>query len=295
MTFFGKSGDPVMGKLDGWDGKAIYQMVPVRGTRHGLTVKSANEPLELVIEPPGFVRFPAPRAPYRLAVDANKTVTFDLEGEAIGRADVKVRKANQEILETMRVSVKDAIKKTYSLNVVSDMVHKSPWVLPGPDGPEPKTSIRPMMELVEAAFRRQALILLKNPLERVFKCHVSDLKLGDPIELQRFFRQERKQLLEMIVDRSDPNARQVDIMIFFTWNIIGSEDALGFTSRGGKSVFVAFAPNELKKGLTTAHEIGHALGLFHGNSTDTLMAEADTNTNAQLEASEIDRINTMGT
>ncbi len=298
--FFSKSSNLPMGKMDGWDGEAIYQMVPEGGSRGGLTLTSRNEAIEAVIEPAGIVRFAPPNAAYKITLDPHKTVTFQLTAEKVGRAEVSVSNARQERLETLSVSVKSPVKKTYSLNVVSDMFHRSPWVhrsaKSSSSGPaEPPTSLRPMMDKVEGFFRHQAFVLLRDVAGQVFECKVGNRDLGNPIHLQDLIRPGNKQVLDLITDEVNPSASMADIRIFFTWNIVGDEDALGFTTRGGKSVFVAFDANELKKGLTTAHELGHALGLFHGKRTDTLMAEKDTNLFPLLEKSEIDLINPSGT
>lgn len=298
--FFSKTSTPQMGKMDGWDGEAIYQMVPEGGSRGGLALTARNEAIEATIEPAGVVRFAPPNEAYRIKLDPHKRATFQLNAEQVGRAEVKVTNARQERLETLTVSVKSPVRKTYSLNVVSDIFHRSPWVhrsrKSSPSGDaEPPTSIRPMMDKVEAFFRHQAFVLLRDMGGKVFECKVKDRDLGKRIFLQDLVRPGNKQVLELITDQVDPSASMADVRIFFTWDIVGDEDALGLTTRGGRSVFVAFDANELKKGLTTAHELGHALGLVHGDRTDTLMAEKATNLLPLLEKTEIDRINPSGT
>ena len=85
-----------------------------------------------------------------------------------------------------------------------------------------------------------------------------------------------------------------NFIVYFTWNIrTVKDDVVGLNVNN--VCFVEFnSVDRNENGLTTAHELGHALGLKH-NGRDLLMAGDGISRSSRLEQFEIDTVNPSGT
>jgi hypothetical protein len=284
MAMFSKGPDPAMGIFDGFDPKPVYQMIPLNGIRTGFKIVSAAEPVDIEIQPAGIARFnnkkfspgvPSPGSGELVSIGARTTFTFDLEGKSAGSATLVIRDSKGTALESLLISVKAELAKNYSLCLLHDMRHRSPWLPPNnPTQPNPPPAdgvIRPMMENVKRAFRQQTNVILNEKTVRLFEVNINDRNLGDPIVLDAPLSATSTTASSFIVSRTPSEAFGANFIIYFTWDIrTVKDDVVGLNVNN-----VCFAEfnsvNSNENGLTTAHELGHALGLKH-NGRDLLMA-----------------------
>lgn len=295
---------------DGFDPRTVYQMVPVGELRTGFSIRTSNEPVEVSIEPPGIATFAGPRTfnpPTNTPIDdhfmrlgANTTATFSLFGKQVGQAMLVIRALNGKQLESLLMSVKAPVRKTYSLSILHDMRRRSPWLPPNdptaPNPPAPDSILRPMMERVTKNFAQQANVLLTEKTATIFDCTVNTRDLGDPIVLDAPVKDgaETKTLATIIRGHLPEEARKADFKLIFTWGIRNRrQDFVGLTL--GSFCYVEFNSNSpFENAVTTAHELGHALGLAHSGK-DLLMAGDGVTRTSRLEQFEIDTINISGT
>jgi hypothetical protein len=307
MAMLSKGPDPKMGTFDGFDPKAVYQMIPVNGVRTGFKIVSAAEPLEIEIQPAAIARFnnkrfspgvPSPGTNEFVSIGAATTFTFDLEGQAAGSAILVIRNSKGKSLESLLISVKAELPKTYSLCVLHDMRRRSPWLPPNdptqPNPPPADSVIRPMMEKVKLTFRQQTNVILNEKGARLFEVNVNDRSLGDPIVLDAPLAPTNSTAASFIVSRTDSQAFGANFIVYFTWNIrTVKDDVVGLNVNN--VCFVEFnSVDRNENGLTTGHELGHALGLKH-NGRDLLMAGDGISRSSRLEQFEIDTVNPSGT
>ena len=140
MATITKKPDPAMGEFDGFDPKALYQMIPVGGSRTGFSVTTTQKPISARIEPAGIVRFggqqsfnPPTSLPFNddsMELASASVATFDLLGVKEGRASMVVRLRDGTFIEALDISVKNVVRKTYSLCLLNDMIRRSPWYPP---------------------------------------------------------------------------------------------------------------------------------------------------------------------
>ena len=302
-----KGPDPTMGIFDGFDPKAVYQMIPVNGVRTGFKIVSAGEPVDIEIQPAGIARFnkksfspgvASAGSGEFVSIGARTTFTFDLEGRSAGSAILVIRDGTGKSLESLVISVKAELAKSYSLCLLHDMRHRSPWLPPNdPTQPNPPSAdgvIRPMMERVKRTFRQQTNVILSEKTGRLFEVNINDRNLGDPIVLDAPLPPTSNTASSFIVSRTPAEAFGASFIIYFTWDIrTVKADVVGLNVNSVCFVeFNSVNPNE--NGLTTAHELGHALGLNH-NGRDLLMAGDGISRSSRLEQFEIDTTNPSGT
>ena len=307
MAMLSKGPDPTMGAFDGFDPKTVYQMIPVNGVRTAFKIVSAGEPVDIEIRPAGIARFnkksfapgvPSPGTGELVSIGANTTFTFDLEGQSAGNATLVIRNRSGKALESLLISVKAELAKTYSLCLLHDMRHRSPWLPPNnPTQPNPPSAdrvVRPMMEKVKQAFRQQTNVILSERTAQLFEVNINDRNLGDRIVLDARLPPSNDTVSSLIVSRTPGQAFGASFIIYFTWDIRTlKDDVVGLTVNN--VCFVEFnSVDANENGLTTAHELGHALGLKH-NGRDLLMAGDGISRSSRLEQFEIDTVNQSGT
>jgi len=307
MAMMAKGPDPTMGIFDGFDPKTVYQMIPVSGVRTGFKIVSAEDPVDIEIRPAGIARFnnkkfspgvPSGGTSELVSVGARTTFTFDLEGQSAGHATLVVRDRSGKSLESLLISVKAQLPKTYSVCLLHDMRHRSPWLPPNnPTQPNPPSAdrvVRPMMENVKLAFKQQANVILSEKTPNLFEVNINDRNLGDRIVLDSRVPPNNDTISSLIVSRTPSAAFGGNFIIYFTWDIrTVKDDVVGLTVNS--VCFVEFnSVNANENGLTTAHELGHALGLKH-NGRDLLMAGDGISRSSRLEQFEIDTVNPSGT
>ncbi|MBV9490355.1 MAG: hypothetical protein JO069_11630 [Verrucomicrobia bacterium] len=288
---FEKADEPPMGKFDGFDPKTLYQMVPVGERRGALSVISEAEEIEVAFDAPGIARFgnrsftppsPLPFSDDFARIQPNSVFKFELVGEKAGNTTLVVRNRQGKGLTGLLVSVKGQIRKTYALCRLSDMRRTSPWLA---------SDLRPMLQRVERTFLQQANVKLSEKPSQIFDVNVNDRDLGDPLIPERIIQPENVSLSHYILFRRSPaDAILVDFTIFSTWNLrTTKKDIVG--QNFGQACFVEFnSTNPFENALTTAHELGHGLGLMH-SGVDTLMAGDGVSRSSLLQQFEIDTIN----
>lgn len=307
MSMFSKDPDPVLGLFDGFDPKSLYQMVPEQDTRRGIKITTAAEPVEVSFEPENIARFGArsfmpptntPVQDYFMVLGPRTLAKFDLFGQREGQTLLTIKNGKGVALESLIVSVKKPLRKTYSLCLVHDMRRRSPWLPPNdptqPSPPPPDSVVRPMMEAVRKVFLQQANVILAQAGAKTFDVTINDRNLGDPIVLDSIAKPENQSVSSLIVARSPSGVFGADFIIYLTWDIREKRsDFVGLNV--GKICFVEYnSLNPRENGLTTAHELGHALGLAH-NGRDLLMAGDGVSRSSLLQQFEIDTVNRSGT
>ena len=291
---FEKRDDPVMGQFDGFDPKTFYQMVPAGEHRRGFSVISENEEIEVAFDPPQIARFanrtfqppsPLPFNDYVTRVQPNAIVKFEIFGERAGNTTLTIRNRRGAIPGVLLVSVKSPIDKTYALCRLSDMRRSCPW---------PESDLRPMMKRVEKTFLHQANITLFEKNTQIFDVNVFDRDLGDPLIPDRIIQPENLRLGDYIFVRRSPMEAisGVNFTIFFTWNLRSTTRPKEIVGQSfGQACFVEFnAASPRENSLTTAHELGHGLGLGH-TGVHILMAGDGNSRTSLLQQFEIDMIN----
>jgi hypothetical protein len=305
MSIIAKKPDPTMGEFDGFDPKALYQMIPVAESRVGFSVTTTQRPISATIEPTGIARFGGQRSftpPTSLPFDDNSmelapssVATFDLVGLKEGKTSMVVRLQNGTFVESLDISVKNVARKTYSLCLLNDMIRRSPWY-PANDptliGPPPPAYVivRPLMERVKLVFKQQCNLELLEGVPNVFELNLNDKDLKDPIVLDATIRPSTKTNQELIIDAIPSAAFRSDFILIFTWDIREKRKSdLGGLNIGIFSFIDSVSPN---RSFIVAHELAHAMGLLH-RGQDVLMNPVPNS--SLLARFEIDMINTGGT
>jgi hypothetical protein len=160
-----KGGKTMAGKIkkevifDGFDPTALYQMVPLAETR-GMAVVADSDGCTIVIDPPDIARmekfvFPQPLLDvpreFRASVTPNNTLSFNLFGIKKGNTNLFILNKQSVATSVMRISVKEKIRKTYTVGRLSDIRHLCPFL------PE---EVPVMLRRVEATYLQQANIQL---------------------------------------------------------------------------------------------------------------------------------------
>jgi len=187
-----------------------------------------------------------------------------------------------KVLGGLLVSVKSQISKTYALCRLSDMRRTSPWPVP---------NLQPMMQRVEKTFLQQANIKLSQKDNEIFHVNANDRDLGDPLIPERIIQPENFSLSHYLLFRRSPTkAILANFTIFFVWDLrTTKKDIVG--QNFGQACFVEFnSTSPFENALTTAHEIGHGLGLGHTTSQFMMAGDGFSRT-SRLQQFEIDTIN----
>ena len=309
-SMFSKNSDPVMQGFDGFDPKPAYQMVPVGETRRGIKITTGADAVDVEFEPRDIARFANPRTfvppantpieDHFMRLGPRTVATFDVFGQKAGQTLLTIRDRQGRGIESMVFSVKAPLRKTYSLCVLNDMRHRSPWYPPNdPTSPTPPTAdatLRPMMEGVKKTYSQQANILLSEKGGRIFDFTINDKNLGDPIILDSMVRPENEVMTSFIMGKCPVDAFGADFIFIFTWDIrLIANDIVGFDPGFGAVCFVEFnSSNPFENALTTAHELGHAFKMRH-NGQNLLMAGDGISRSSLLQQFEIDTANESGT
>ena len=279
------------GSFDGFDAKTVYQMVPLGDSRAGLNAVTGDEEGEVTFINPGVARFggakrfdPPSALPFSdtaVRLPPRTRFTFELIGLKPGDTTVVIRDRAGKALASLLVSVKAQIAKTYSLCRLSDMRRSCPW---------PAAELRPMMQRVEKTFLQQANVKLSEKGGVIHEVNINDRDLGDPLIPERIVQPENETLNFIILSRSPIQALASNFTIYFTWDLRATrKDIVGLNI--GQSCYAEFnSTNPFENALTTAHELGHALGLDH-TGADTLMAGDGNSRTSTLQQFEIDTIN----
>ena len=304
MPMISKSPDPVMNEFDGFDPKAVYQMLPVGGSRTGFKITTAQAAVDVKIEPEGVARFAGPRTftpptatpiqDFFMQLGPNTVATFDLFGVREGRALLVVRSRSGQLIESLDISVKTKQDKTYSLCLISDMIRRSPWyppsdaTAPGPP-PPPFAVVRPLMEAVKKVFIQQCNVQLTEGSPDVFEVTLNDKDLKDPIVLDAAIPPSTLTNQQLIVDAIPARAFGSNFVLIFTWDIRQKKK----TDLAGLNIgSLCFIDNvSANRSFVVAHELAHGMGLDHRGGK-ALMNPAPLS--SLLNQFEIDLLNTTG-
>jgi Metallo-peptidase family M12 len=269
--------------FDGFDPKAIYQMVPVTATREMAVVTDAED-CTIVIDPPNIARmekfvFPKPllEVPreFKAKVTPNNTLSFNIFGMKNGNTNLFLVNSRGVATSVMRISVKERLQKTFAVARLSDIRHLCPFL------PE---QIPEMLLRVKATFLQQANIELTQQGGQ-FDVTVPR-NLGNPLILDAPTRDNFNAILA-----ATPQAALVpNFCVYFCWdlrsNVFGS--IVGQTITG--FCFSEQQNNPFENAITVAHELGHAMGLNH-TGAKSMMAGDGNSRSSHLQQFEIDTIN----
>jgi hypothetical protein len=188
-------------------------MVPT-GQDRQMSVVTDAEPCIISVDPTNVARLhnyhfdhgvPDTAGDFGAVVTANNRVTFDIFGQRKGNTNVKLSTQNGAQIDTLTVSVKEKITKTYNTCRLSDMRRVCPFST---------TVITSIMPRVEKTYIQQANIELKQQQAgRVFEVNVPR-DLGDPLF------PEKSGIRQSIIDAM---AGQLiflaDFIVFFAWDL----------------------------------------------------------------------------
>lgn len=284
--------------LDGFDGNAMFQMVPIGGSRGMGAILDASESCVLRVAQPGTARLTKLRTsigtpisadvpPSGLTLAPDSRVAFDIVGVKTGHTEVRLIGPDGRIRAFVSVSVKDLLIKSVAVVMVADRKRST--------NRNPNDALR-IIAKADEIFRPQANVGFR-PFHPTPLSIFLEQDLGPKIFLERD--DHFKPIMQGVLDRR-PDFFNADIVLFCCWDVEDSRGDLGGATILGKKADFCFIDDGGSSGdLTTvrifAHEFGHALKLDHSLKTDHLMFE-DTRlmTNSRLDQFEINQANRTG-
>jgi hypothetical protein len=271
---------PPLGAFDGFDPKVLYQMVPVGEERAMAIVTDADE-CTAIVDPPGVAKMqkfvftkPLLEVPreLRARITPQNRFVFRIFGEKTGNTTIFLVDRQGKSFATLLVSVKSRISKTVSLCRLADMKRNCPW---------PANGLPSILADASRTFLQQANIELKQH-KTVFEVPVA-ANLGNPLFLDRGTGRNQ------ILTATPLDAFGANFLVYFTWDLRSvTGEIVG--QNFGIDCYAEFETDPNEQRLTTAHEIGHGLGLNH-TGAKTLMAGDGNSRSSLLQQFEIDTIN----
>jgi hypothetical protein len=273
--------------FDGFDPKVKYQMVPIGGVRPMTVVTDANQCI-IRVNPQGVAKMqnfvfsqPLPDVPREFAaiVGPNTRFSFDIIGIARGNTSIFLAEGGKAI-DVLNVSVKLRIPKTFNLIRLSDMRRTCPYS---------EIQITSIMGAVAKTYIQQANIDLTQKDPRIEPLNIPR-DLGDPLIPDKRL-PDGTTIKNVVIDATPLRLFGADFRIYFTWNLRGlTKDVVGVTF--GHTCFVEDIDggDTFQNKMTTAHELGHALGLDHSGAQTLMFADTGARTSL-LQQFEIDTIN----
>lgn len=281
-----------MDEFDGFDPKTIYQMVPT-GQDRSMSVVTDADACVITVDPVNIARMhnfhfdhgvPDQPGDFRAVLTPNNRMTFEISGQRKGNTNITLSKENGIQINTLTVSVKDKITKTYNTCRLSDIRRTCPFSA---------ANITAIMPKVEATFIQQANAELKQKeAGQVFDIIVPR-DLGIPLFADKT--DVRFAIIDATGARHPPFILAADFIVYFTWDLRAfrpPKEIVGLTV--GRLCFVEFQNDEFQNALTTAHELGHALGLNHTGAKFLMAGDGDSRS-SKLQQFEIDMINKTDT
>jgi len=267
--------------FDGFDPKTVYQMVPVGDSRR-MTVITEEEECTIIVDPPQVARMQSfvfttpllemPRE-FRASVTPRNRISFDVFGQGKGNTTIFLVDRKGKAFAALLVSVKEKITKKVALCLLSDRRRNCPFTA---------SEIAPMFTATARTFRQQANIELIQ-VGGIFPVTVT-ADLGDPIVA------DKPSTRAAILGATPQQAILADFVVFYSWDITSLTRPAIVGINQGFDCYVEKQPSSFENSITTAHEIGHGLGLSHSGAK-TLMAGDGNARSSVLQQFEIDTIN----
>jgi hypothetical protein len=210
---------------------------------------------------------------YRAHVTRRNRITFNIFGEGKGNTTIALLNRKGEPIASLLVSVKEKITKTVAFCLLSDIRRLCPFT---------SSEIPPILSGVQKVFKQQANIEL-NQRGSLFTVNVTS-NLGDPIIM------EKPEIRSAILRATPQNAILADFCVYFTWDVFSLQKGQIVGQNFGFDCYVEKQLSPFDNAITTAHELGHGLGLSH-NGAQTLMAGDGNLRSSKLHQFEIDLIN----
>lgn len=275
------SGDPV----------DTYQMVPVGGTR-SFSIRTAGQVRIEVFSTLGAqVSIDgAPAAKFQTFNSPAETVrTFTIHGRGEGRTTIFALDETRTILDRMMVSVKKERVLTYNLHRLGDSLRETPRTM---------QTLRSILADVEKTYLQQANVRLvrrrENEMLRIKK------NLRDPIDVSIPFvpaLATRPNFRVVLKERLDElGFLGEDLNLVSSWRLTGADGSLGgFTPDLGRICVCEAKNDHAAEASTYAHEMGHALGLFHGGHSPVDLMNGIGQDSFRMIQPDIDKVNPSGT
>jgi hypothetical protein len=206
-------------------------------------------------------------------VTPKNRITFEIFGERKGNTTLFLVDSRGKSFATLLVSVKEKIPKRVALCLLSDRRRNCPFT---------EAEVPIFFTRTAQTFKQQANIELTQ-VGGIFNVNVSD-DLGDPIVA------DKPSTRSAILRATPQQAILANFVVYYSWDITSLTRRAIVGLNQGFDCYVEKQADPFENGITTAHEIGHGLGLSH-SSAKTLMAGDGNARSSLLQQFEIDMIN----
>jgi len=274
---------------DGWDDHQLlgvnwkYQMVPFTGSRT-LRLNAGSEVI-VYSDEPSVAAVSSPQQDASSSANkvvlrpATHTFPFDvkIDGASVGRTHVRVAEPSGRLIDSVEVSVKSPLLKTYRLWRLRDLEHTTLRT-----GDEMKA----IMHLVAALYLAQANVTLVQVGEP--RIILMKDKLHDPIKYPTFMNFG----LAPAIALQDAGSSDFDMVSTWTQkNRVGTTIPLNISLC---SMQAYSAAEQMREVSTYAHEMCHAFGRWLHTSRKDVMMAGDGSDSCKFDKTDMDTINPTG-